>query len=360
MRHCPWCGGEVGEAAAFCGHCGEGVALAGAQATVTCAGCSSVTPGSARHCINCGAALGGRQCPRCAQRVSESARFCPACRFELTPVASTRAVPVAAPEQPQQPVERPPVAAPPTIEEQPPAAEAGVAPRPATAPLGVAAMDGGVPPATARGQRGRRWIAAVGVVVFLAVGGGVLAVFLLGGGGGGDNADSLSFPEVDAPDAALVARLNETYASLPTGEGATDLEQVRSLVGAPDAFQVSFERGGAAGDGAEVRYETWYYFDLQSAFEFADGKLIGNLPIDPPAALTLLPRKYDPAAFTRGMPWSEVAKLLVEPLGVEARAVPGEFGAELTFYAGEQLLVAFDENGLVYAESIPLTAGSAP
>ena len=107
-----------------------------------------------------------------------------------------------------------------------------------------------------------------------------------------------------------------------------------------------------------MRYETWFYYEILSAFEFADGKLISNLPIDEVTGPTLLPRRYDPAAFKRSMRWDDTKPLLHDPSTFEPRPLPKEFDVPLVFYAGEQLLLGFDDEGLVYVETIPLTSGA--
>ena len=154
---------------------------------------------------------------------------------------------------------------------------------------------------------------------------------------------------------ALLAAVGDAAAKLPEPVGATDRDQLRSMIGPPDTFTLSFERSGAQGDGPLVRYENWFYYDLDTEYEFADGALIANLPMTTPVGTTILPpAKYDPDLFDRNTTWDEIASLLVDPELIEPIPVEAEYEVPLTFYAGEQLIVAFDDEGLVYVETVPL------
>ena len=53
--------------------------------------------------------------------------------------------------------------------------------------------------------------------------------------------------------------------------GEDDAEQLRSLIGAPEAFTFAFE---PAADGSSGRREPGSCDDLASAFEFIDGELL--------------------------------------------------------------------------------------
>jgi hypothetical protein len=84
--------------------------------------------------------------------------------------------------------------------------------------------------------------------------------------------------------------------------------------------------------------------------------LLSHLPIDDVANLAILPLQYDPEQFTRQTTWAEVSSMLVEPQNAAETTIPEEeFGVFVQAYAAEQLLVAFDNEGLlVYAETFPL------
>lgn len=193
---------------------------------------------------------------------------------------------------------------------------------------------------------------AAGLVVLVAAG-GVFAWRFLGGSDDG----TLHFAAPPKVDRAIVAALDQRFASLPHPAGENDRDQVRDLMGIPDAFIISWESIGA--EPEPVRYETWFYYELLSAFEFADGQLISNLPIDDEEAVLLLPRQYDPSSFARELDWKAVSAMLPDPASAATTTVPEELGVALTAYAGDQLLVVFDEFGLVYVETI-LLRGQTP
>jgi hypothetical protein len=198
-------------------------------------------------------------------------------------------------------------------------------------------------------------------ILLLALAG--LAALLGSCGGGEDEGGAatpgppLVLPDIDVEiDEALVAQMEDAVAALPDPLGDNDRDQIRSMIGLPDAFTISFERSGEDGDGPLVRYETWYYYELNTAYEFADGALISNLPMDAVDGLVFLPKKYDPADFERTTTWDEIVLMLSDPDSFVPRELEAEYEAPLVFYAGEQLLVVFDDEGLFYVETVPLTA----
>ena len=185
----------------------------------------------------------------------------------------------------------------------------------------------------------------------------VLAAACGGGDEGGPAVTPLTLPDVEVQiDEALVAQMEDAVAALPEPLGDNDRDQIRSMIGLPDAFTISFERSGEEGDGPLVRYETWYYYELLTAYEFADGALISNLPMDSVDGVVFLPKRYDPALFERTTTWDEIASMLSDPDSFVARELEAEYEVPLVFYAGEQLLVAFDDEGLFYVETVPLAA----
>lgn len=188
------------------------------------------------------------------------------------------------------------------------------------------------------------------VVVLAAIG---VFVAMDEGSGGSNRLDFAKAPTIDD---AVVADLDERFASLPVPTGETDRDQIREMLGPPDAFELSWESVGE--DPEAIRYETWFYYELLTAYEFADGALIANLPIDDDDAVLLLPLQYDPANFERSLTWEKVSTMLADPASAAKTSVPEELGAALTGYAAEQLLVVFDDEGLVYAETIPLRGGT--
>lgn len=113
----------------------------------------------------------------------------------------------------------------------------------------------------------------VGAVAGMAVG-AVVAFMLLAGDG--EEVVGPTIPVIAAvtPDPSVVAALQPVLAGMPEPEGDTDRDQVRSLLGPPDSLEISFELADGGKGDRLIRYETWYYFELLSAFEFADGDII--------------------------------------------------------------------------------------
>lgn len=270
-----------------------------------CPTCQAQSPSTARFCRSCGTALPlaavvpqgpipGSVCPRCGALARQGKRYCQACGLNLT----------APDERTGTRMSR-------------------------EAILGLAAA------------------AAVIIAVLVA----------LSSGGGDDGSSTTSLPHVVVEiEPATFAAVNNVAAHLPALEGETDRDQIRSFLGQPDAFVISFEPSGEAADGPIVRYESWYFYELGTVYEFADGALIMGMPSTLPTGPTILPpRHYDPVLFDRDTPLGGIAALLDNPAAFEPIPVEDEYGISLTFYAGEQLLVAFDDEGLFYVETVPLS-----
>ena len=158
---------------------------------------------------------------------------------------------------------------------------------------------------------------------------------------------------VASPTTAVSTQLQSAIAALPLAEGETDLEQMRSLLGPPDAFTLELDVTGADG---ESRREEWFYFELLSVYEFVDGRLVSNLPLEEGGFL-IAPLQYDPADFTLGVGWEETAAGLPDAAEFISYEIEDEFEVEATYYVGSQLLLVFDESGrLAYVETLPLEA----
>ena len=160
--------------------------------------------------------------------------------------------------------------------------------------------------------------------------------------------------EDDVASPQVVASLAEAVSDLPPTSGDSDIEQIRSLLGPPDAFALMLEPQEG---GAPLRREEWYYYEIDSVFEFADGKLVANLPLDENQGLLVVPLQYDPADFQLGTTWQDVASTLDDPDELQSYELEEEFELPVTYYVGVQLLLAFDNEGLLfYMETLPLEA----
>ncbi len=163
-------------------------------------------------------------------------------------------------------------------------------------------------------------------------------------------------PVPQPPSPEVVASLAAALSGLPPASGDSDLEQMRSLMGPPDAFSLMLEPQDGA---APVRREEWYYYEIATVFEFADGKLVANLPLDENQGLLVVPLRYDPADFQLGATWQEVARTLDNPGELQSYELEEGYELEVTYYVGAQLLLAFDDDGLLfYMESLALETGA--
>lgn len=180
----------------------------------------------------------------------------------------------------------------------------------------------------------------------------MFALVLLAGCGGGSGEDAVvtttTNPAIEQAVASAAAALS------PVGEGGA-AAQVLGTLGPPDAFVVTFEAGPG---GATQRRETWSYLELATAVELVDGDVLAVQPLEPLAGPAIAPIWYDPLAFQPGTTVDDVRSMLTDPAALVSTEAPPELGVDLTVYAGDQLLVAFDATGLVYAETVPLAVGA--
>lgn len=140
------------------------------------------------------------------------------------------------------------------------------------------------------------------------------------------------------------------------GTAVTDTRDQRADVlaeiGAPDAFVLQVSEV----DGDAVRYESWTYFDAGTQIDFLDGEVLWDIEIDPVADGALLPLLWSPVEFDLLASRADTVEGLD---GIELTEVDGSEldidGAEIL--AGEQLVLAFVDDQLVYAESYVLAPG---
>jgi hypothetical protein len=125
---------------------------------------------------------------------------------------------------------------------------------------------------------------------------------------------------------------------------------ILSQLGTPDAFTLEWQEL----EGELVRWEEWSYFDFQSRFDFVDGELLWTLEIDPAPDGTIFAHAFDPLAFQPGMSIAETEAVLPEldlvELPLEEAEIPGGL-----LLAGDQILLGFDQDQLVYVQTFILT-----
>jgi len=132
----------------------------------------------------------------------------------------------------------------------------------------------------------------------------------------------------------------------PLDSRPTVLEEM----GPPDAFLIKFQEL----EGQNVRWETWSYFDFTTLFEFIDGELIWTIELEEVPNGSIFAHWYDPADFRAGMSSADVKDLFSdqELLEIDLAALDLEGGLAL---AGDQILLGFDNDQLVYVETVILS-----
>jgi hypothetical protein len=166
-------------------------------------------------------------------------------------------------------------------------------------------------------------------------------------------------------EAVVGAEIVDAAAVLPPSTSGDDRDQVRAVLGVPDAFILAFEPGP---DGSTQRREEWYYLERQTGFEFVDGRVLTLLPLEAPGSplgaegtgISFVPSFYDPQDFDRAMSVDDVVAMLTDPSSLVSTPAPDELEVELHVYAADQILFAFDAEGLAYVETVPLTVEEAP
>ncbi|TFH32464.1 MAG: hypothetical protein E4G99_12695 [Anaerolineales bacterium] len=140
--------------------------------------------------------------------------------------------------------------------------------------------------------------------------------------------------------------LEDALAVTPEDRRDTVLEEM----GAPDAFTISFEEL----EGIPVRWETWSYFDFNSRFDFMDGELLWTIELEPVSDGSIYAHFYDPRDFQASLSVAEVRTLLSDQQLVEIDLSEGDIPGGYIL-AGDQILLGFDQDRLVYVETFILS-----
>ena len=170
----------------------------------------------------------------------------------------------------------------------------------------------------------------------------------------GESTSSEDIPDLIEPNAEVVGFLDEVLGEIEMPSAASDRAEFELVLGPPDAFTVQYELGD---DGSTlVRHETWSYFDMLTAYTFADGVLRSFYPIAEPGEFVVgVP--YHPDDFASEATWDSVRLLLADP----DEAVPVEMPEEVGFYGSAwwapHLFLVFDETGLLQVEAVPVAGG---
>jgi len=120
-------------------------------------------------------------------------------------------------------------------------------------------------------------------------------------------------------------------------------------MGSPDAFVITVDEV----DGVLVRAESWLYYEVATQIDLLDGEILWTVELEPLASGALYPLWFEPAQFDLLASTEDVrsglADVELEEIGIEDEA----FESGL-FLAGEQLLLGFVDDQLVYVETFPL------
>jgi len=128
-------------------------------------------------------------------------------------------------------------------------------------------------------------------------------------------------------------------------------ERMLELMGPPDTFRLIFQEL----EGTVVRREEWAYYDLGARFDFVDGQLIWSVELEPIPEVAIYAHFYDPRDFTAYMSTAEVREMLADQELAEMDLTDGDIPGGLMLGA-DQLMLGFDQDRLVYAESFYLVA----
>lgn len=171
----------------------------------------------------------------------------------------------------------------------------------------------------------------------------------------------------DSPEETLIYSDPEAVVAQMAEETGMTLEQALStpsedhqvrlleLMGPPDTFRLTFQEL----EGTDVRWEEWAYYDLGARFDFVDGHLLWTVDLEPAPDLAIYAHLYDPREFTANMSPAEAKALLVDQEVAEMDLAEGDIPGGLMMGA-DQLMLGFDQERLVYAESYYLTLEVQP
>ena len=165
----------------------------------------------------------------------------------------------------------------------------------------------------------------------------------------------------DEPDAAaLTAKLQQSVDRLPDAPAGDDADELRALIGPPDAFTIAFEEGD---DGSVGRREQWLW-GLRSRHGLRvrrRGDPRRPAPRRLRSACSSTGSIHDPSLFTAGATWDELAAVLPDPDAFEAIPLDAGYGVDATVRVGDLLQLAFDADGeLFYVEAVAVTGELVP
>jgi hypothetical protein len=135
-----------------------------------------------------------------------------------------------------------------------------------------------------------------------------------------------------------------------------DRQDIFQLLGQPDAFDISIIQV----EGGQVRLESWRYYEFAVRIDFVNGEAVWIVDIETVPSDTILPAWYDPLDFESGMSISDLTRVIStsSPAGAEPEVIAlegaGEELSEGLLLVGDQILLGFENEQLVYVETIAL------
>jgi hypothetical protein len=125
-------------------------------------------------------------------------------------------------------------------------------------------------------------------------------------------------------------------------------------LGGPDAFVVKADEI----DGEVSRLESWTWYAAGSQIDLIDGEILWTTPVDDLPDGSWLPLGFSPLEFTL---LAGVDETLASLADVDLQSLPNAAaeleveGAEV--WAGEQLMLVFVDDSLIYVEAFALAPG---
>lgn len=141
-----------------------------------------------------------------------------------------------------------------------------------------------------------------------------------------------------------------------------DRPELLDTMGVPDTFVVSWQDV----EGALVQMESWGYHGFATRVDIVDGEIVLTTDLDVLDPGTFYPSWYDPTAFAALMPIGDALAIATDasPAGFTPEAVDLSGGREATdradLYVGDQIVLGFLEERLVYVESVALAPRAVP
>jgi hypothetical protein len=135
-----------------------------------------------------------------------------------------------------------------------------------------------------------------------------------------------------------------------------DRPEVLHFLGLPDAFDISIVEV----EGGWVRMESWRYFDFGTRIDFVDGEAVWTFDLEPVPEDTLFPAWYNPLSFEDNISPGEASRLVAaaSPAGAAPESLSLAEGGEGlengALVVGDQIILGFDGDQLVYVETVAL------